>query len=103
MIVLAILVGRLLQRASPFRTPGLEGEEKAWLLLVEPMVEFGSCIKTGLFAHALAFAPLEVGLCLLLFFMTSVALKTVAKPTELDSRMAELLGSPNVPSLLILA
>ena len=65
--------------------------------------ELGTCIKTGLFAHALAFATLFVGLRLLLFFMTSVALKVVAKPTELAIRMAELLGSPSVPSLLILA
>ena len=103
MIVLAILVARLLQRASPSRTPGLEGEEKAWLLLVELMMEFGLCIKTGLFAFAPTFVPLEVGLCLLSFFMTSLVFQTDAKPTELDNRMVELLGSPRFPNLLILA
>ena len=76
---------------------------KAWLLLVEPMMEFGLCIKTGLFAFALTSVPLEVGLCLLSFFMTSLALKTDAKPTELDSRMVELLDSPRFPNLLSLA
>ena len=66
-------------------------------------MEFGTCIETGLFAHALAFAPLLCGLRLLLFFTTSEALKVVANPTELAILMAELLGSPSVPGLFILA
>ena len=67
------------------------------------VMEFGTCSETGLFAHARTFAPLLCGLCLLHFFLTTVALKVVAKLTELTSLMAKLLGSPSVPSLFILA
>ena len=62
------------------------------------VMEFGTCSETGLFAHALTF-----GLCLLHFFLTTLALKVMAKLTELTNLMAELLGSPSVPSLFILA
>ena len=67
------------------------------------VMEFGTCNETGLFAHALTFVPLLCGLCLLHFFLTTVALKVVAKLTELAILMAELLGSPSMPSLFVLA